>query len=168
MTDAGVVMHRLVQAVLRHHLLADDREPSGLSMKFPTHGHVAVKPTGIDIYAAVLKILRAASPEDPYDLLSWGRWELLAPHIQAAATAAHDHSESAAADRAWLRKQLEGLAVARASLDSMPPELRAAFILRDVEGLSDEEIGATLGISAKVVRQRARNGRKAYKRASSN
>ena len=42
----------------------------------------------------------------------------------------------------------------QAALDSLPPEFRAAVVLCDIEGLSYEEIGATLGVKLGTVRSR--------------
>jgi len=47
----------------------------------------------------------------------------------------------------------------QAALDSLPPEFRAAVVLCDIEGLSYEEIGATLG----TVRSRIHRGRQALR-----
>ncbi|MCU1627083.1 MAG: polymerase, sigma-24 subunit, subfamily [Pseudonocardia sp.] len=45
------------------------------------------------------------------------------------------------------------------ALDELPPEFRAAVVLCDVEGLSYEEIGATLGVKLGTVRSRIHRGR---------
>jgi RNA polymerase sigma-70 factor, ECF subfamily len=47
----------------------------------------------------------------------------------------------------------------QAALDSLPPEFRAAVVLCDIEGLSYEEIAATLGIKLGTVRSRIHRGR---------
>ena len=47
----------------------------------------------------------------------------------------------------------------QAALDSLPPEFRAAVVLCDIEGLSYEEIGATLGVKLGTVRSRIHRGR---------
>ncbi|PXY32425.1 RNA polymerase sigma factor SigE [Prauserella muralis] len=51
----------------------------------------------------------------------------------------------------------------QAALDDLPPEFRAAVVLCDVEGLSYEEIGATLGVKLGTVRSRIHRGRQALK-----
>ncbi|MGW0519104.1 RNA polymerase sigma factor SigE [Crossiella sp. NPDC003009] len=53
----------------------------------------------------------------------------------------------------------------QAALDEVPPEFRAAVVLCDVEGLSYEEIGATLGVKLGTVRSRIHRGRQAMKAA---
>jgi RNA polymerase sigma-70 factor (ECF subfamily) len=45
------------------------------------------------------------------------------------------------------------------ALDSLPPDFRAAVVLCDIEGLSYEEIAATLGIKLGTVRSRIHRGR---------
>lgn len=47
----------------------------------------------------------------------------------------------------------------QAALDQLPPEFRAAVVLCDIEGLSYEEIAATLGIKLGTVRSRIHRGR---------
>jgi RNA polymerase sigma factor (sigma-70 family) len=46
-----------------------------------------------------------------------------------------------------------------AALESLPPEYRAAVVLCDIEGLSYEEIAATLGVKLGTVRSRIHRGR---------
>ncbi|HYT09745.1 MAG TPA: sigma factor-like helix-turn-helix DNA-binding protein, partial [Mycobacteriales bacterium] len=47
----------------------------------------------------------------------------------------------------------------QAALDALPPDFRAAVVLCDIEGLSYEEIGATLNIKLGTVRSRIHRGR---------
>jgi RNA polymerase sigma factor (sigma-70 family) len=51
------------------------------------------------------------------------------------------------------------------ALDSLPPDFRAAVVLCDIEGLSYEEIAATLGIKLGTVRSRIHRGRAALRAA---
>ncbi|WP_228046922.1 RNA polymerase sigma factor SigE [Saccharopolyspora montiporae] len=51
----------------------------------------------------------------------------------------------------------------QAALDQLPPEFRATVVLCDVEGLSYEEIGATLGVKLGTVRSRIHRGRQMLK-----
>ena len=50
-----------------------------------------------------------------------------------------------------------------AALASLAPDFRAAVVLCDVEGLSYEEIGATLGVKLGTVRSRIHRGRQALR-----
>jgi RNA polymerase sigma-70 factor (ECF subfamily) len=45
------------------------------------------------------------------------------------------------------------------ALDALPPDFRAAVVLCDIEGLSYEEVAATLGIKLGTVRSRIHRGR---------
>ncbi len=45
------------------------------------------------------------------------------------------------------------------ALDALPPDFRAAVVLCDIEGLSYEEISATLGVKLGTVRSRIHRGR---------
>jgi RNA polymerase sigma-70 factor (ECF subfamily) len=53
----------------------------------------------------------------------------------------------------------------QAALDELPPDFRVAVVLCDVEGLSYEEIGATLGVKLGTVRSRIHRGRSALRAA---
>ena len=53
----------------------------------------------------------------------------------------------------------------QAALDELVPEFRAAVVLCDVEGLSYEEIAATLGVKLGTVRSRIHRGRQALRAA---
>ena len=53
----------------------------------------------------------------------------------------------------------------QAALDALPPDFRAAVVLCDLEGLSYEEIAATLGIKIGTVRSRIHRGRSQLRRA---
>jgi RNA polymerase sigma-70 factor (ECF subfamily) len=53
------------------------------------------------------------------------------------------------------------------ALDSLPPEFRAAVVLCDIEGLSYEEIAATLDVKLGTVRSRIHRGRAQLRKALS-
>jgi RNA polymerase sigma-70 factor, ECF subfamily len=53
----------------------------------------------------------------------------------------------------------------QSALDALPPEFRAAVVLCDVEGLSYEEIAATLGVKLGTVRSRIHRGRQSLRAA---
>ncbi len=60
-------------------------------------------------------------------------------------------------ERAWEQNHLDH--DVQAALDQLPPDFRAAVVLCDIEGLSYEEIAATLGIKLGTVRSRIHRGR---------
>ncbi|MFM9377755.1 RNA polymerase sigma factor SigE [Gordonia sp. VNK21] len=51
----------------------------------------------------------------------------------------------------------------QSALDSLSPEFRAAVVLCDIEGLSYEEVGTTLGVKMGTVRSRIHRGRQAIR-----
>ena len=51
------------------------------------------------------------------------------------------------------------------ALDALPPDFRAAVVLCDIEGLSYEEIAATLGVKLGTVRSRIHRGRSQLRKA---
>jgi len=53
----------------------------------------------------------------------------------------------------------------QAALDGLPPDFRAAVVLCDIEGLSYDEIAATLGIKLGTVRSRIHRGRSQLRNA---
>ncbi|MFT4200024.1 RNA polymerase sigma factor SigE [Gordonia sp. (in: high G+C Gram-positive bacteria)] len=53
--------------------------------------------------------------------------------------------------------------VLQAALDQLPPEFRAAVVLCDIEGLSYEEIAATLDVKMGTVRSRIHRGRQSIR-----
>jgi RNA polymerase sigma-70 factor (ECF subfamily) len=53
----------------------------------------------------------------------------------------------------------------QAALDALSPEFRAAVVLCDIEGLSYEEVAATLGIKLGTVRSRIHRGRSQLREA---
>ncbi|MFN8075954.1 MAG: RNA polymerase sigma factor SigE [Kineosporiaceae bacterium] len=60
-------------------------------------------------------------------------------------------------ERAWEMNNLDH--DVQAALDTLPPDFRAAVVLCDIEGLSYEEIAATLDIKLGTVRSRIHRGR---------
>ena len=53
----------------------------------------------------------------------------------------------------------------QAALDALPPDFRAAVVLCDLEGLSYEEIAATLGVKIGTIRSRIHRGRASLRAA---
>lgn len=71
--------------------------------------------------------------------------------------------------RRWRRKvdpgrELETQALIEEALGTMNPKLRAALVLREIEGLSYEEISEILGISPDTVRSRMTRAREALRK----
>ncbi|EFV12786.1 RNA polymerase sigma factor SigE [Segniliparus rugosus] len=53
--------------------------------------------------------------------------------------------------------------VLQTALDSLPPEFRAVVVLCDIEGLSYEEVGASLGVKLGTVRSRLHRARQSIR-----
>ncbi|MCL2781732.1 MAG: sigma-70 family RNA polymerase sigma factor, partial [Actinomycetia bacterium] len=66
-------------------------------------------------------------------------------------------SSEAGPERAYDERNLDPQI--QQALDALPPDFRAAVVLCDLEGLSYEEIAATLGIKVGTVRSRIHRGR---------
>ncbi|MQA87697.1 MAG: RNA polymerase sigma factor SigE [Streptosporangiales bacterium] len=67
------------------------------------------------------------------------------------------HGREPAPDDAYHDRHFD--ADVQAALDALAPEFRAAVVLCDIEGLSYEEIAATLGVKLGTVRSRIHRGR---------
>lgn len=72
-------------------------------------------------------------------------------------SAAYDHDWSVLPDDILLSE--ESRKILRDSIDSLPEAMRTVVILKDVEGLSNEEIAQTLGLSVPAVKSRLHRGR---------
>jgi RNA polymerase sigma factor (sigma-70 family) len=68
-------------------------------------------------------------------------------------------------ERAWEQNNLDR--DVQAALDTLPPDFRAAVVLCDIEGLSYEEIAATLDVKLGTVRSRIHRGRALLRQALS-
>ncbi|HET9657054.1 MAG TPA: RNA polymerase sigma factor SigE [Kineosporiaceae bacterium] len=66
-------------------------------------------------------------------------------------------------ERAWEQNNLDH--DVQAALDTLPPDFRAAVVLCDIEGLSYEEIAATLDVKLGTVRSRIHRGRAQLRQA---
>ena len=72
-----------------------------------------------------------------------------------------DWSQNPEAD---LRSQ-ETRAIVNRAIDALPEQYRAVLILRDIEGLSNEEVAEALGESVAAVKSRVHRGRMAFREA---
>ncbi len=54
-------------------------------------------------------------------------------------------------------------ATVRAAIDGLPEPFRTALLLRDIEGLSNEELAAALGVSVNAAKIRVHRGRQALR-----
>jgi DNA-directed RNA polymerase specialized sigma24 family protein len=133
-------LHRLVQILLRTHVTSTSTDLDQ------------------DTKSTALRLLRVAIPTNLTDLRNWPTWNRLLPHVLVATDTEHS-SDSVASDVAWLRKQVATYTQVRAALDELDPKLRAVIVLRDIEGLSYEEIAATLGMKIRAVTTRISRGR---------
>jgi RNA polymerase sigma-70 factor (ECF subfamily) len=85
-------------------------------------------------------------------------WEALPPRFDADGK----HTEvvddwSGNVDEPALESELR--TVLRAAIDSLPPDYRTAFLLHDMEGLSNPEIASTLRLSLPAVKSRVHRSR---------
>lgn len=85
-------------------------------------------------------------------------WETLLPRFDADGK----HTEvvddwSGNVDEPALESELR--TVLRAAIDSLPPDYRTAFLLHDMEGLSNPEIASTLRLSLPAVKSRVHRSR---------
>jgi RNA polymerase sigma-70 factor (ECF subfamily) len=70
-------------------------------------------------------------------------------------------TDGAAPDRMLCRKELAGQI--RAALDGLPFDQKTAVVLREIDGLSYEEIGFSLGIAVGTVKSRLARAREALR-----
>lgn len=70
-----------------------------------------------------------------------------------------DWSQNPEAD---LRSQ-ETRAIVNRAIDALPEQYRAVLVLRDIEGLSNEEVAEALGESVPAVKSRVHRGRMAFR-----
>jgi RNA polymerase sigma-70 factor (ECF subfamily) len=84
------------------------------------------------------------------------------PTDPAVIVASHDSPDPAVTpDQAALGSELAG--VIQRSIGTLPPELRAAVVLRDVQGLSNEEAAGALKLSVSALKTRLHRGRVALR-----
>lgn len=83
---------------------------------------------------------------------------------EAATDEIPDRASHASAPDARLEDR-ERLGVVRTVMDDLPPDARAAFVLRDIRGLSYDEIAETLDISLSAVKSRIFRARRAVAEA---
>ncbi|MEE6273678.1 RNA polymerase sigma factor SigE [Georgenia sp. MJ206] len=90
--------------------------------------------------------------------------DMVRKRSRARLTHLGEHAEAvpAAHEQADLHRRFEHSNLdpdIQAALDALPPRYRVAVVLCDIEGLSYEEIGQTLGIKMGTVRSRIHRGR---------
>ncbi|MBI4611963.1 MAG: RNA polymerase sigma factor [Candidatus Rokubacteria bacterium] len=85
-------------------------------------------------------------------------WESLLPHFDETGRHAEALEDWAAkVDTPVLQGELR--IVLGSAMDSLPPDYRTAFLLHDVDGLSNPEIARALGISLPAVKSRVHRSR---------
>lgn len=80
----------------------------------------------------------------------------LLPHIQNKAVS-HQNSYSARCD--WLALNNEIKTALEMAIGKLPQDYRAVFVLRDIDGLSNKEVGQILGLSIPAVKSRLHRSR---------
>jgi RNA polymerase sigma-70 factor (ECF subfamily) len=85
-------------------------------------------------------------------------WEGLLPHFDETGRLAGLVDDwSGKIEEPILHEELR--TVLRAAVDALPPDYRTAFLLHDVEGMSNPEVARTLGVSLPAVKSRVHRSR---------
>ncbi|MFQ5829010.1 MAG: RNA polymerase sigma factor [Candidatus Methylomirabilia bacterium] len=85
-------------------------------------------------------------------------WEALSPHFDDEGSHVDFMDDwSAKVEEPALQSELR--AVLDSATDALPPDYRTAFVLHDVEGMSNPEIARTLGVSLPAVKSRVHRSR---------
>lgn len=101
-----------------------------------------------------------ASYQERGQLLAWLRRVTARTVIQRARTRrrAHERDGRYAAERPGATAATEGVVTAEDALARLPMSLRSVVVLRELEGMSHDEIAKTLGISSTASRLRLWRG----------
>lgn len=87
--------------------------------------------------------------------------DLLPSYTETGGFAAMPDPWSEEADARLLRE--EARSVVRARIDELPQSYRVALLLRDIEGLSNDELAESLGVSVNAAKIRVHRARQALK-----
>jgi len=136
-----------------------DRQPVTALVNFANHMVMAEQ----DPVPFLLKVL-AAHPDDYWVNMAMGN-AMLGRGDAFNAARYYQASQALRPGTPWAHNGLGVVFLRSDKLDQAIPEFRAAVVLCDVEGLSYEEIGATLGVKLGTVRSRIHRGRQALKAA---
>jgi tetratricopeptide (TPR) repeat protein len=132
-TDAGLLFHRLTQAVIRHPALVQLEDPHPLSV--------------------VLGLLRAGLPSKIVTAPeNWPRWQQLLPHVLSATTH-HDDNPIAASTTSWLLNGAATYQRTHGQSATAHPLLKRALHLAEIAyGPEHTEVAATLNNLALALR----------------
>ena len=136
--------------------LPPDRQPA--RRRGPHPGRVRPGlPVAVDLHARHLRGL--AAPHHHQPVPRPGPPQAAHPLRRARRRRRRPAARPRAQPGAGLRRPRTSTTTSSSALDALPPDFRAAVVLCDIEGLSYEEIAATLGIKLGTVRSRIHRGR---------
>ena len=88
---------------------------------------------------------------------SFVSWEEFAPHFQHGIRTADVPDWSRVPEELFIREELRDFL--QQCVDELPEDLKTAYLLKDVEALSEEEVSETLGLTKPAMKNRVHRAR---------